>query len=343
MRVRHRCEQAMNSCFFVPNRRNRYACEIPARLAIASVEVPCSPPMANSLKAAASSSPRRSCAVLRARGAPVGWFIRRPPSLRQLAPDLHRDLLDRQGDRRLGLRGLDPDRLGTEVLDDPIGDDRAQALERLVVALLRDQRDELADLTVIDGVLDPIGLGGVGLADVDADVEQQPLSDLALGRADADVGVQGEPRDLDRDDGLHAGVEVELVVGVQFVVGLVVHRSLTVAAATSSASCTAPTSCTRNTLAPRSSAITFVAIVPARRSRSPTSAPRNDLREVPIRIGCPSTASSPRRSSSSRLCATVLPKPIPGSTTIRSRSIPAARATATRAARNSRTSPTTSS
>ena len=40
---------------------------MPARLAIASVEVPCSPPIANSLSAAASSSARRSCAVLRVR------------------------------------------------------------------------------------------------------------------------------------------------------------------------------------------------------------------------------------------------------------------------------------
>src|SRR5581483_6433749 len=131
-------------------------------------------------------------------------------------------------------------------------------LERLVAALLGDQRDELADLAVVDGVLDAVGLGRVRLADVDADVEEQALADLALGGADADVRVQREARDLDRDDGLHAAVEVEVVVllGAQLVVGLVAHARLTVAAATSRASRTGATSCTRNTLAPRRSAIT---------------------------------------------------------------------------------------
>ena len=49
------------------------------------------------------------------------------------------------------------------------------------------------------------------------------------------------------------------------------------------------------------------------------------LREVPTRIGRPRSRSSPRRRSSSRLCSTVLPKPIPGSTQIRSSAIPSAR------------------
>ena len=47
-------------------------------------------------------------------------------------------------------------------------------------------------------------------------------------------------------------------------------------------------------------------------------------------IGRPSTASSSRRASSSRLCSTVLPKPMPGSTMIRSRAMPARERGATR-------------
>ena len=66
-------------------------------------------------------------------------------------------------------------------------------------ALLGDQRHELADLGVVDGVLDRVGDGGVGGADVQAQVEHQPLAHLALGLADAVVGVEREPRDLDRD------------------------------------------------------------------------------------------------------------------------------------------------
>ena len=38
----------MKSSFFVPNSRNRYGCEIPARSAIVSVDVPWKPVEANS-------------------------------------------------------------------------------------------------------------------------------------------------------------------------------------------------------------------------------------------------------------------------------------------------------
>ena len=49
-----------------------------------------------------------------------------------------------------------------------------------------------------------------------------------------------------------------------------------------------------------------------------------DLRDNPARIGAPSARSSPRRRRSSRLCSTVLPKPKPGSMTMRWRGMPAA-------------------
>jgi len=45
-----------------------------------------------------------------------------------------------------------------------------------------DERDQLADLRVVDRVLDAIGLRSVGLADIDPDVKQQPLTDLASAR-----------------------------------------------------------------------------------------------------------------------------------------------------------------
>ena len=85
--------------------------------------------------------------------------------------------------------------------------------------------------------------------------------------------------------------------------------------------------------APAATASTFEAIVPPSRSSTsrPVSVPRKLLREVPTTIGRPSSRSSPSRRSSSRLCSTVLPKPIPGSTQIRSSSIPASIAAAIRA------------
>ena len=75
------------------------------------------------------------------------------------------------GDRRLGLGRLDPHALDLEVGQQAVGDRRAQPLERAVGALLGDERDGLADLRVVDGVLDAVGDRRVGLADVEAQVE----------------------------------------------------------------------------------------------------------------------------------------------------------------------------
>ena len=70
---------------------------------------------------------------------------------------------------------------------------------------------------------------------------------------------------------------------------------------------------------------------------SATMRPRKLLREVPITSGRPSAASSSRRRSSSRLCSTVLPKPMPGSSMIRSLGdAPPRRANARRSSRNAR-------
>ena len=98
-----------------------------------------------------------------------------------------------------GLRRLHGHALGAELRREPVGDHRAQPLERLVRALLGDQRDHLADLAVVDRVLDAVGDQRVGLADVEADVEHEPLADLPLGGGDAVVRVEREADDLDRD------------------------------------------------------------------------------------------------------------------------------------------------
>ena len=75
----------------------------------------------------------------------------------------------------------------------------------------------------------------------------------------------------------------------------------------------------------------------------PVILPRNDLREVPTSTGRPRATISSSRRSSSRLCATVLPNPMPGSSRIRSSATPRATANAIRSSRNALTSETTSS
>src|SRR5579864_1483269 len=113
---------------------------------------------------------------------------------------------------------------------------------------------------------------------------------------------------------------------------------------TASASRVSRTSWTRTIRAPRSTAASAAAILPA--SLSPTSRPVIDpivdFRESPARTGWPSVVISSRWRKSSRLCATDLPKPKPGSTTIRSAPIPASMQACARRDRNARTSATTS-
>src|SRR3954462_8165691 len=264
-----------------------------------------------------------------------------------LAPYLDRDLLDRQGNRRLGLGRLDGDAVGPELTREAVGDHGAQALQRLVGALLGDQGDDLADLAVVDRVLDAIGDQCVGLADVEADVEHQPLADLALGGGDAMVCVERQPDDLDGDPYLGALFFIVVVAQVVFVVVVLVGITRhwpNVAAVTASASAVAATSWTRNTRAPRSNAITLVATVAYTRSVTsrPVIRPRKLLRLVPMTSGRPSAVSSSRRRSSSRLCSSVLPKPIPGSSWIRSSGTPWPTANRSRSSRNALTSETTS-
>src|SRR5712671_3780561 len=64
-RRKHRSTSARNSAFLVGKSRNRYGWLIPARRATSSVEVPASPPAANSGTAASSTISRRSAAGIR--------------------------------------------------------------------------------------------------------------------------------------------------------------------------------------------------------------------------------------------------------------------------------------
>src|SRR5918999_5239536 len=285
---------------------------------------------------------------------PAGCRADRPRSTRgrdsrsNLLPDLHRDLVDRQRDRRLRLRGLHAHRLRREALDQALGDGRAEALQRLVLALLGRQCHLLAHHAVVDRVLHAIGDRRVALVELEGDVENEPLADLPLGLAHPVARVEGQARDFDRHRGRGAGaVVLELVVVLEVVPVLAIPGHLvTVAAATVRASRTGATSCTRKTLAPRSNANTLVAMVPGNRSpsgRPPASLPRKLLREVPTTTGRPIATISSRRRSSSRLCATVLPKPMPGSSHTRSSGTPWPIAKASRSSRNAFTSETTSS
>src|SRR5262249_7823720 len=76
---------------------------------------------------------------------------------------------------------------------------RAEALGRPVGGRGGGQRDDVADLRVVDGVLDSIGEDRVAVGHVEGQVEVQSLPDLLLGVGDAVVRVDGEAADLDLD------------------------------------------------------------------------------------------------------------------------------------------------
>src|SRR5919206_2524625 len=60
---RQRATVALKSSFFVPKSRKTYGCEMPARLAISSVDAPWRPRAANSICAASRTASRRSAAL----------------------------------------------------------------------------------------------------------------------------------------------------------------------------------------------------------------------------------------------------------------------------------------
>src|ERR1700730_890672 len=101
------------------------------------------------------------------------------------------------------------------------------------------------------------------------------------------------------------------------------------------------TSWTRTMSAPPAILSATAVAVPSSRSPAGRSSvlPMNDLREGPINSGNPSWRNSDRRRMISRFSSRVFPKPMPGSTRMRSSVTPAARANSTLSRRLSEISP----
>src|SRR3954454_19186048 len=108
-------------------------------------------------------------------------------------------LLDRQRQRRLGLRRPNSNRFAREALHQSLADHVAQSLQGLVAALGGSERDDVAHLGVVDGVLEPIGEHGVAVGHVEADVDLEALPDLALRLSDTVVRVGRKATNIDLD------------------------------------------------------------------------------------------------------------------------------------------------
>src|SRR5580700_7488819 len=233
------------------------------------------------------------------------------------------DVVEGRGDR--GVRFVHGDanavHLGV-MLQHRLGDGAGCRLDQPIAARAERFRCRLHHLVVGDGVLEHIAARGFGEIDVEHQIELEGLSDLGLVLHHAVIGVQRQPAD---EDGI-------------------AHRARLMAAATASACTVGATSCTRMMAAPFSTAKRCAASEPPSRSAGSdgTMEWMKRLREAPIRSGRPKPRQASSRAMQVRLCSGVLPKPMPGSSTIRSRKMPARAAMASERSKNAVASATMS-
>src|SRR5205085_3985782 len=221
----------------------------------------------------------------------------------------------------VGLAHADAHARDGEACDDLVRRCGGERLEQRELPRVRQRSDARRHFLVVDGIVEPVGERRLG--DIEIDVVQERLAELSFL-----VGCAVPSEDLEgvQLDGDHAPAS---------------------AAATVSASTCSRTSCARMIVAPRSYAATAAAMLadsgPVVALESPRMRPSELFREKPMTTGRPSEVRTSSRRTSSKLCATVLPKPIPGSRQLRSSETPSATAKTRRSSRNAVTSDATSS
>src|SRR5918912_390968 len=245
----------------------------------------------------------------------------RPTRSRSPSLDVSCGPLDRRLELHVRLAHSNAGRFERESRQQFVRNRSGHRLEERELPPVGDRADGGDDLAIVDRVLDSVRERVVG--NLEPKVVDEPLRPRALFLLDPVPALDLQAVQLDRD-----------------------HSAATACAARSASTC-ARTSWTRRIVAPRSyaatAAPTLAAVVPACAPGSPINFPSELLREIPTRIGRPSAASSSRRRKSSKLCSTVLPKPIPGSRQISSSGIPCETAKVSLSSRNRATSATTSS
>src|SRR3954463_8963041 len=218
------------------------------------------------------------------------------------------DVVEDRGDRRMRLVHGDLDRTDArKVRQDGIGDRAGRALQQLVIGVLEGRGGRRQDVGVGHGVGEPVAARRLRQVGIELKVDDKPLADLSLVLHHAMAGVDRQAGDEDR-------------IGHCLLSGL-----LSIALATRRACKVSATSWVRMIFAPRCAAIRCAAIEPASRSvgsDGDTEAMKR-FREAPTRIGRPNMLNSPSRANAVMLCSAVLPKPMPGSSTILSRAMPA--------------------
>src|SRR5579859_473952 len=216
----------------------------------------------------------------------------------------HADILEDRGDRRMRLVHGDLDgadaRKGSQyrIRHRPGG-----TFEELVIGTPESGRRGGHHIGIGHGIGETIGAGGLRQVRIQFEVDHEALADLGLVLHHAVAGMDHDAGDEDR----------------------IRHCLSSMAAATRSACTVSATSWVRMIRAPRWAARRCAAIDPPRRccgSDGETEAMKT-FREAPTRSGRPNTSSSESCASTTRLCSCVLPKPMPGSSTMFSLAMPA--------------------
>src|SRR4051794_37399524 len=196
-----------------------------------------------------------------------------------------------------------------------IGDRAGSGLDQAVAPAREGAGDGLDDARIGHRVDDFVADRRLGKVGRHLEIDDEALADLLLVRHDPVMGMNEKSGDEDR----------------------IAHECPRIAAATLSACAVSATSCTRMIAAPLSADSTCAAIEPpSRRSGGAgESLSMKRLREAPTSSGSPKDRSRPSQPIASMLCSGVLPKPMPGSSTIQSRAMPACPAIASDRAKNS--------
>src|SRR3954447_3009867 len=214
------------------------------------------------------------------------------------------DVVEDRGDRRMRLVHGDLDRTDArKVRQDGIGHRAGRALQQLVIGVLESRGGRRNNVGVRHGVGEPVAARRFRQIGIELKVDDEALADFGLVLHHAVACMDRQAAHEDR-------------IG---------HGLLSIACATRRACKVSATSWVRMIFAPRCEAIRCAAIEPASRSvgsDGDTEAMKR-FREAPTRIGRPNMSNSRSRASAIMLCSAVLPKPMPGSSTILSRGMPA--------------------
>src|SRR6266545_2386457 len=190
-----------------------------------------------------------------------------------------------------------------EGVEHGVGDRAGGGLHQPVALRTEHAARHLDHLVVADRVHELVRVRGGREVDVEHEIELEGLPHFRLVLHHAVIGVQRQPSDEDR----------------------IAHRASRIAAVTRNACMVSATSCVRTMAAPFSTAQRWLAIEPPTRwsGGAGDTVSMKRLREAPIRSGRPNDLNSARRAMAVMLCSGVLPKPMPGSSTMLWRAMPA--------------------